>query len=192
MGNAIYYCMVQQVTTVRVMRADGEVLEFDQPLIAKQLMKMYPGHLVVHCSQVSRTSGLAQRSKVSMLRADDTLHLGQTYCLLRVPAQRGKVLLPTGPGMPTGINGEADAAQIEQQIHYRLPLAALQQQQFGGPWKPHLDAIIESPLNSNAPSRGHSVTMSPLARQAGYTPMSPLRTAHSPLRASSSDHYAGF
>ncbi|CAM6108003.1 unnamed protein product [Calypogeia fissa] len=189
MGNAIYYCMVQRVTTVRVMRADGEVLEFDQPLIAKQLMKMYPGHLVVHCSQVSRSSGLAQRSKVSMLRADDTLHLGQTYCLLRVPAQRGKVLLPTGPGMPTGINGGAD--QIEQQIHYQLP-PSLQQQQFGGPWKPHLDAIVESPLNSNAPSRHHSVTMSPLARQAGYTPVSPLRTAQSPLRASSSDHSAGF
>lgn len=179
----MYYCLVHQETSVRVMRGDGEVLEFDRPLQAKQLMKLYPGHLVVHCSEVSRTTGLGGRSKVSMLQADETLHLGQTYCLLRVPSQRGKVLLPTLPGMANP-SGELDAAQIEQQIHYRGPaVAALQQQQFGGPWRPHLDAIIESPLHP----RTHGVTTSPLARQAGYTPVSPLRTAPSPLRASSSD-----
>jgi hypothetical protein len=179
--------MVQQMHTVRVMRSDGEVLEFDRSVVAKQLMKVYPGHLVVHCAHVSRASGIGQRSKVTMLRADETLQLGQTYCLLRVPTQRGKNgLLSRSTSMKSIDLDNSSAQEKESIIHYRLPplpQGAQPQQLFGGPWKPHLDAIVESPLNVTTPSRAHSITMSPLARQAGYVPMSPAQVAPTPRKA---------
>lgn len=184
--------MVHQVTTVRVMHGDGEVMEFDQPVIAKQLMKAFPGHLVVHCTQVSRdNTELGMGSKVSMLRADDILQLGQTYCLLRVPTQRQKGSQPKAPGSKASnrVIGPYGTQEQQEQIgvHYRLPpVAALQQQHHDGPWRPHLDSIVESPLNAHTPSRAHSLTMSPLARQAGYVPGSamnfPARIAPSPTR----------
>lgn len=174
MGAIISNCMQQPETTVRVMRSDGETLEFDQAIVAKQLMKAHPGHLVVHCSQVSRTNGLRPSSKVVMMRPDESLVLGQTYCLLRVPSQRANKGL-----QPKAQNSKAASDGDVYTNYYRLPpLAPLQQHHFGGPWRPHLDAIVESPLNSKIPSPGPSrLAMSPLAREAGYVPMSPARAA---------------
>jgi hypothetical protein len=176
-------CMVDQVHFVRVMRSDGEILEFEEPVIAKQLMKVYPGHLVVHCSPVTNKAGLGERSKVSMLRSDETLEPGQTYCLLKVPTtQRGKIGVPQNGSLKSYFAQSNSTQQDQNTTPQALPpLTPLQQSQFGGPWRPHLDAIIESPLHSATPSR--SFTMSPLARQAGYTPMStvdPARVAPSP------------
>ncbi|KAG6541722.1 hypothetical protein Mapa_016885 [Marchantia paleacea] len=198
MGNILAHCMLQPSGAIRVMKSDGEMIEFDNPIITKQLMKAYPGHLVVHCTTIARNQ-LGQRSKVSLMRPEEILVNGQTYCLLRVPTQGGRPMFAKPPTGTVNSEKKSPGDRGKQQHQQRLTLrnlfgindlqisdqvldecilrqlqqqqqqsASQQQQGPRGPWKPQLDVIMESPSRSLQTS----ITMSPLARQAGYIPAS--------------------
>ncbi|KAG6556156.1 hypothetical protein Mapa_002097 [Marchantia paleacea] len=89
MGNAAMKCVLHGAPTVRIMRTDGKIVEYDQPILASKVMKQHADHLVVHCTPgEKKPSGSGQRrSKLTIMRSDQMLVLGQAYLLYPIPPQ---------------------------------------------------------------------------------------------------------
>lgn len=93
MGNAAMKCMLNGAPTVRVMRTDGKIVEYDQPILASKVMKQHADHLVVHCTPGEKkgekklSSSGQRRSKLTIMRSDQMLVLGQAYLLYPIPPQ---------------------------------------------------------------------------------------------------------
>ncbi|KAL3686737.1 hypothetical protein R1sor_013046 [Riccia sorocarpa] len=89
MGNLAMRCMIHAVPSVRVMRTDGKIVEYDEPVLASKVMKQHADHLVVHCAPAERKSGVPgqRRNKLTILRSDQMLELGQAYLLYPIPPQ---------------------------------------------------------------------------------------------------------
>ncbi|KAL2628547.1 hypothetical protein R1flu_013233 [Riccia fluitans] len=89
MGNIAMRCLVHAAPTVRVMRTDGKIVEYDEPVLASKVMKQHADHLVVHCAPTERKNGASgqRRNKLTILRSDQMLELGQAYLLYPIPPQ---------------------------------------------------------------------------------------------------------
>ncbi|KAG6545852.1 hypothetical protein Mapa_012813 [Marchantia paleacea] len=115
MGNAysIWGCLevYTRQKVVQIVQADGKYEEFPDPLKVSVVMRMYPDHLVVHCSSLDRPTGGAL-SKIMIMRPDQELAVGQSYLLHPIPAQYRKTIFKAYsiplPKSPLGLGRDTE------------------------------------------------------------------------------------
>jgi hypothetical protein len=76
---------------VKVMKTDGDFVEFEFPCIAAVVMLQHPAHIVVHCTKVDRSS-IGQRTKIIIMLPDQPMLPGQPYMLYPIPESYKKSL----------------------------------------------------------------------------------------------------
>lgn len=87
MGN-VTECMAGRLL-VRVMRPDGDIMEYEYSIQVAMLMTLFPGYLVIHCPTDPVPSG--ERSEFRVMEVTDRLCLGQSYIIYPIPPQYSEI-----------------------------------------------------------------------------------------------------